>query len=132
MAIGTDDAGRLLLGGPDGLFRSTDGGATATKVLDGRVSTIRRTGRYLIAAGAAINVSTKDGRWTTAGADTFWGVPVAGRGVLESTDRDRGRSWHGIGAGLPTTDVRALAVSSDGHWLYAGLGAAGTYRIRIG
>ncbi|MFD7155800.1 S8 family serine peptidase [Kribbella sp. NPDC059898] len=151
-AINTDDAGRLLLGGPDGLFRSTDGGATATKVLDGRVSTIRRTGRYLIAAGDAINVSTKDGRWTTAGlggvptsigdvvvtgkawyaagADTFWGVPVAGRGVLESTDH--GRSWHSIGAGLPTTDARALAVSSDGKWLYAGLGNAGTYRIPIG
>jgi subtilisin family serine protease len=151
-AIGTDDAGRLLLGGPGGLFRSTDGGATSTKILDGRVSTIRRTGRYLIAAGDAISVSTKNGRWNTAGlggvptsigdvvvtgkawyaagADTFWGVPVAGRGVLESTDH--GRSWHSIGAGLPTTDARALAVSSDGRWLYAGLGSAGTYRIPIG
>jgi photosystem II stability/assembly factor-like uncharacterized protein len=55
------------------------------------------------------------------------GLPVGGRGVLNS--RDGGRSWLNISDGLGNLDVSSLASSPDGQWLYAGTAGGSVYRI---
>ncbi|WSJ90945.1 S8 family serine peptidase [Streptomyces sp. NBC_01304] len=145
------DPKKLLLGGPEGLFRSTDGGADVTKVADGRVDTIERDGSRLLLGGDSIRVST-DGGATFRTADTgklpvrvsdllrvdgalyaastsVWetALPRGGRGVLRSTDN--GRTWHNISTGLQNLDATKLA--TDGSSLYVGTVNGGVHRLKL-
>ncbi|RZU20194.1 peptidase inhibitor I9 [Kribbella rubisoli] len=145
----------LWLGGPDGLYRSEDQGQTVQPLSDVPVSVLaldphdvnhlviggdglydsRDGGRTVKAAatsGFRLNITAltygADGQLFAAdgdGADA--GLPVGGRGVLNS--RDGGRSWHNISDGLPNLDVASLITSPDGQWLYAGTVGGGVYRI---
>ncbi|MFD4691257.1 S8 family serine peptidase [Streptomyces sp. NPDC058463] len=141
----------LLLGAPDGLYRSDDGGATVSKVTDGRVDTIERTGSQLLIGGDTIRVSDNGGR-TFRTADTgrlplrvsdmlkvghtlyaattsVWetALPRGGRGVLRSDDG--GRSWQNISTGLQNLDATSLA--TDGHRLYVGTVQGGVHRLTL-
>lgn len=141
----------LLLGTPDGLYRSDDGGATISKVADGRVDTIERTGSQLLIGGDTIRISDNDGR-TFRTADTgqlplrvsdllkvghtlyasttsIWetALPRGGRGVLRSTDG--GRSWQNISTGLQNLDATSLA--TDGKRLYVGTVQGGVHRLTL-
>ncbi|MDG4798312.1 S8 family serine peptidase [Micromonospora sp. WMMD1082] len=151
------DPDRVWLGGEGGLWRSDDGGVNRVKVLDGPVSALSVDSRRIIVGGATIRVSTDGGRtftearsaggrftlpmrvselvesrgvWYAGSADfAEAGLRFGGRGVLRSTDG--GRTWSNIGAGLPDSSVRSLAVSPDGTWLYAGTAAGGVYRLAL-
>ncbi|MDG4859345.1 S8 family serine peptidase, partial [Streptomyces sp. T-3] len=141
---------KLLLGGPEGLFRSTDGGANVTKVVGGRVDTIERDGSRVLLGGDSIRVST-DGGATFRTADTgklpvrvsdllrvdgalyaastsIWetALPRGGRGVLRSTDN--GRTWHNVSTGLQNLDATTLA--TDGSSLYVGTVNGGVHRLK--
>ncbi|MGY4767456.1 S8 family serine peptidase [Kribbella sp. CWNU-51] len=145
----------LWLGGPDGLYRSDDQGQSVQRLSAVPVSVLaldphnpdhlviggsglydsRDGGRTVKAAstsGFRLNITAltygADGQLFAAdgdGADA--GLPVGGRGVLNS--RDGGRSWHNISDGLPNLDVASLITSPDGRWLYAGTAGGGVYRI---
>ncbi|MGW8889662.1 S8 family serine peptidase [Streptomyces sp. NPDC055749] len=140
---------KLLLGAPDGLYRSDDGGATVTKVADGPVDTIERTGSKLLIGGDTIRVSDDGGRTFRTGdtgelpvrvsdivevgntlyaaATAVWetALPRGGRGVLRSTDG--GRSWQNISTGLQNLDATRLA--TDGRRLYVGTVQGGVHRL---
>jgi photosystem II stability/assembly factor-like uncharacterized protein len=151
------DPDRLWLGGPDGLWRSDDGGVTRVKVLDDPVTAIHLDGDRIIVGGDTIRISKNGGRSfadahriggrttlpmrvsqfvavdntlyaSTAGFSEA-GLLVDGRGVLRSVNG--GRNWVNIGAGLPDPSVRSLAASPDGQWLFAGTDS-GVYRLQIG
>ena len=151
------DPDRLWLGGPDGLWRSDDGGVTRVKVLDDPVTAIHLDGDRIIVGGDTIRISKNGGRSfadahriggrttlpmrvsqfvavgntlyaSTAGFSEA-GLLVGGRGVLRSVNG--GRNWVNIGAGLPDPSVRSLAASPDGQWLFAGTDS-GVYRLQIG
>ncbi|MGI5520137.1 S8 family serine peptidase [Micromonospora sp. CA-259024] len=152
------DPDRLWLGGESGLWRSDDNGVTRVKVLDGPVTAVYVDNKRIVVGGATIRVSTDGGRTFTearsagggkyvlpmrvsqivesggvlyAGLRDFTaaGLNIGGRGVLRSTDG--GRTWSNIAFGLPDPSVRSLAVSPDGHWLYAGTAAGGVYQLPI-
>ena len=159
MAADPTNADALWLGGPDGLFRTTDAGQTLTKLSSTAVRAIAvdpRDQRHIV-AGADSLINSRDGgrTWSNAAGDDLRmrvtsvvfgpngviyagtgqstdlsGLPVNGRGVLAS--RDGGRHWDNVSAGLANLDVRALATSPDGHWLYAGTGGGGVYRVPVG
>ncbi|MEW1687776.1 S8 family serine peptidase [Streptomyces sp. NPDC091265] len=142
---------KLLLGTADGLYRSDDGGATVSKIADGRVDTIERTGSQLLIGGDTIRISDNDGRtFRTADAGELplrvsdmlkvghtlyasttstWetALPRGGRGVLRSTDG--GRSWQNISTGLQNLDATSLA--TDGHRLYVGTVQGGVHRLTL-
>ncbi|GAA4489152.1 hypothetical protein GCM10023191_019490 [Actinoallomurus oryzae] len=154
-----DDARRVWIGTPDGLYRSDDGGAHITKVSDGAVSAIaidRRDPRRIVTGGAALRVSDDGGRTFRtgdagpltmrvssllvsprdpnvlyAGTTSFRpnGLLVGGRGVLRSADG--GRTWQNVSSGLQNTAVLSLAISPDGGWLYAGTDQGGIHRLRL-
>ncbi|MFF1926133.1 S8 family serine peptidase [Streptomyces sp. NPDC058221] len=142
---------KLLLGTSDGLYRSDDGGATVSKVADGRVDTIERVGSHTLLGGDTIRVSDNGGRTFRTG-DTgelplrvsdiiqvghtlyaattgVWetALPRGGRGVLRSTDG--GRSWHNISTGLQNLDATRLA--TDGRHLYVGTVQGGVHRLTL-
>lgn len=143
----------LWLGGPAGLFRSTDAGQTLTKLQSVPVSALAVEKRHLVVGGTTLWTSLDGGRTLLpAVGDTLRmsvtavviakdgtmyagtgqstdaaGLPVNGRGVLRS--RDGGRHWENISAGLGNFDVRGLALSPDGRWLFAGTGGGGVYRV---
>ncbi|MBB5870390.1 subtilisin family serine protease [Allocatelliglobosispora scoriae] len=145
------DPKRLWLGNELGLFRSDDGGATVTKVLDGPVRAIDLSGRRMVVGGDGVRVSTDGGR-TFRAADTGpldvhvssllrsgttlyagttgswdYGVASGGRGVLRSTDG--GMSWENISSGLQNLDVVSLAVT--GGALYVGTVSGGVHRLPL-
>jgi photosystem II stability/assembly factor-like uncharacterized protein len=159
LAGAPDDARRVWIGTPDGLYRSDDGGAHIAKVSDGAVSAItidRRTPLRIVAGGAVLRVSDDAGRTFRtgdtgpltmrvssllvsprdpnvlyAGTTSFWSnrLLVGGRGVLRSADG--GRTWQNVSSGLQNTAVLSLAVSPDGGWLYAGTEQGGIHRLRL-
>ncbi|WP_406277516.1 WD40/YVTN/BNR-like repeat-containing protein [Embleya sp. NBC_00896] len=141
------------LGGPDGLFRTTDGGVTLNKVLDGWVSAIalnpRTPGHAVIAAKDALYVTTDDGKhltkvaadltgslsslaFTPDGSTVFAGSHyylTPALGVLRSTDG--GRTWGSITRNLPEPSVSSLTVSADGRWLFAGTTYGSVHRLAV-
>jgi subtilisin family serine protease/photosystem II stability/assembly factor-like uncharacterized protein len=147
----------LWLGGPDGLFRSTDGGQSTTRLSARPISSIavdpsRPT--HLVVGGASIAISHDGGRTFRGGhtppgrmrvsALTFvgnrgicaaapayddQGLLVGGRGVLCSGNG--GRAWHDVSGDLPFRSISSLAVSPDGRWLYAGSLGQGVYRTGV-
>lgn len=140
---------KLLLGAPDGLYRSDDGGSTVSKVADGRVDTVERVGARLLIGGDTIRVSDNGGRTFRTGdtgglplrvsdivevgrtlyaaTTAVWesALPRGGRGVLRSTDG--GRSWQNISTGLQNLDATRLA--TDGRRLYVGTVQGGVHRL---
>ena len=129
------DERRLLAGSDDGIYLSTDGGASLSKVLDARdvVSLHTADGAIVLGASAGGVLRSTDGgaSWQTISE----GLPSANvlrvrfvrefpsvawattlEGVVRS--RDAGRSWQNVsgppnGTGLPSTNLQGLAVAPD-------------------
>jgi hypothetical protein len=153
------NAGVLWLADPIGLHRSTDGGATFTRLHDEPLTSVHvspHDPNRLIAGGDAPFVSEDGGAtlrrafyadlpiqiadvlfdphrrgvaYAAAACSDGDGLPREGRGVLRSTDG--GRSWTSFSEGLDTRCVRTLALDPDGRYLFAGTGAAGVHRIKL-
>jgi subtilisin family serine protease len=147
----------LWLGGPDGLFRSTDGGKSTTRLSSRPVSSIALEPgqpKHLVVGGSSIALSKDGGRTLTtaktppgrvevaaltyvgkhgvcAAAPAYddQGLLVGGRGVLCSGNG--GRTWHDVSGDLPFRSISSLVVSPDGTWLYAGSDGQGVYRTRV-
>ena len=51
---------------------------------------------------------------------------ASGAGAFVSTDA--GKTWQPASGGLTALDIRDLAVSQDGEWLYAGTRRGGVVR----
>jgi len=146
----------LWLGGPGGLYRSDDQGQTVRRLSATPVSSLAldpHNADHLVIGGNGLYDSRDGGRTVKAAATSGFrlnitaltfgadgqlfaadgdskdeaGLPVGGRGVLNS--RDGGRSWHNISDGLPNLDVASVITSPDGKWLYAGTEGGGVYRI---
>ncbi|MBC9714377.1 S8 family serine peptidase [Streptomyces sp. TRM66268-LWL] len=145
------DADTLWLGGPGGLYKSTDGGETIAKVEEGPVTAIEFHGSKMLVGGDRLLTSTDGGRTFRAGdtgrlpvrikdfeqigttlyaaAGSYWetALPRGGRGVLRSTDG--GRTWQNVSTGLQNLDVTSLA--TDGEDLYAGTEYGGVHRLDL-
>ncbi|WP_326836375.1 hypothetical protein VSH64_15930 [Amycolatopsis rhabdoformis] len=151
IAVDPRARGAVWIGDVTGLYRSTDGGATARKVFDGEVAHVTvdpRDARHVVVAGAGfVKVSTdggatfraaagvgsagysdaaftRDGTLYVSSADKY----EPGAGVLVS--RDGGRRFTALPTQPADRDVRALLASDDGRWLLAGTGA-GVYRLPL-
>jgi photosystem II stability/assembly factor-like uncharacterized protein len=148
----------VLLGGPDGLYRSTDGGQTETRLSSTPVSAVGidpADPSHVVVAGSTIATST-DGGSTLRAARTDpgrmrasavafvgrhgvcaatssyvddGGLLTGGRGVLCS--RDSGHTWDNVSGDLPIRSISSLAVSPDGRWLYAGSLGQGVFRTGV-
>lgn len=143
----SDDLGTTLTKVADGPVRSlsvekgvvvagTDGGALVST--DGgkkfRRSAIPNL-RAAVGAVASVEVSAdshgrpgKAMRVLVAGSTDLVrdGVLASGAGVFVSTDD--GKTWQPASSGLTALDIRDLAVSQDGKWLYAGTSRGGVIR----
>jgi len=151
------NAAAVWLGGPDGLFRSTDAGRTSTRLSGTPVSAIAvdpADRSHLVVGGSTIAVSHdggrtldvartdpgrmrvsaltfvgRDGVCAAAAAYDDQGLLVGGRGVLCSGNG--GRAWHDVSGDLPFRSITSLAVSPDGRWLYAGSLGQGVFRTGV-
>jgi subtilisin family serine protease len=148
----------LWLGGPNGLYRSTDGGQSMQPVNGTPVSALAVDPHHssaLVLGGASLWTSN-DGGHTLHRARldaarmrvsdlTFVGargicaatadylddarLQVGGRGILCSSDG--GRSWRDVSGKLPMLSVSSLTASPDGRWLFAGTNGGGVYRASV-
>jgi len=145
----------LYAGTGDGLYQSTNGGASWRKVGGGpraRALAIAPTAPrafYAGTDGVGIVQSTDSGAtWTATGLTSWYvnalaidpGTPstlyagtsggydgTGGGGVLQSTDS--GATWTAVNTGLPGAGVTALAIDpTNPSTLYAGTGDGGFYR----
>lgn len=157
VAIDPENADRVWLGSPDGLYRSDDFGETVHRVRTEPATSIAVVGDQVIVGGNDIALSNDDGesfteadtgglslsvtdlvaapddssvRYAAAGGHRQYGLPRGGRGVLRSTDG--GATWHNLSGGLQNLDVQSLAISPDGDWLYAGTREGGVHRLSLG
>lgn len=143
----------LWLGTTDGLYKSTDGGVTKTKVLSGPVTSILSIPGKLFIGGTQIRYSADGGKTFKAGdagdlpmfitemvyangklyaatdAAYFDGLAKTGRGVLRSPDG--GLHWNSISNGLDNRDVTAIVVTPDKKWLYIGTRDGGVQRLQL-
>jgi hypothetical protein len=123
---------------PNGLFHSTDAGATATKVLDGNVENVAVRGTEVVAVGQNLVEISTDGGKTFADAP---GTPAAEYdaatfgpdgslyvGSRTSLLHGDGKRWTVL-TGLPDRDVRSLLTTRD--WLFVGTGSSGVYRLPL-
>lgn len=158
MAADPANPDKVWLGGPDGLFLSTDNGQTMTQLSSVPVSAIAvdpNHPTHLVVGGSKLYRSRDGGKTLTVAATTGFrlsisslvfapdgtiyagddagtdasGLIVGGRGVLAS--RDGGVSFDNISAGLPNLDVASLVTSPDGKWLYAGTEGGSIYRLGL-
>ena len=148
---------RIWLGGPSGLYVSTDQGQTVTQLSSTAVSAIAvdpADPRILVVGGDGLYISRDGGStlsstyrtpnrmnitdivfgkgttvYASDGSGRDAGLPVGGRGVFAS--RNAGQSWADISFGLPNDDVRSLVTSPDGSWLYAGTEGGSVYRVHL-
>lgn len=142
---------QVFLGGDGGVYQSEDFGETWRRTAVGAPVVRILPSRYpqsdptvFAATGAGLLKSPDGGR--TFVATPLGGTPVyrlewpgpalvaaTGRGVLVSMDS--GLTWKGPEGGLPSGDVRALALSSFyaiDPVIFAGVGSAGVYRSSNG
>lgn len=161
VAIAADprNPNHLWLGGPGGLFVTSDQGQTVTELSATPVTALAADPAdpdHLIVGGDGLWASTDGGRTLTRASagdnrltisallfgpdrriyagDNFGrdqaGLPVGGRGVL--TSKDGGRTWSNMSGFLPDMNVASLAISPDGRWLFAGTEGGGVYRSATG
>ena len=152
------DPRSLWLGGPDGLYRSTDEGQSVTRLSSVPVTALAvdpHDPSRLVVGGSGIETSSDGGR-TLMGAHVVAGrmqisdlafvgrhgvcattnsylddagLQVGGRGILCSGND--GRSWVNVSGDLPDLSFSSLAISPDGSWLYAGSAGQGVYRTSV-
>ncbi|WAA65607.1 Ig-like domain-containing protein [Microbacterium oxydans] len=145
-----NDPDRVWFGGPAGLFRSDDGGATGEQVSDIPTSTILLDKHQIIIGGDKLHTSDDDGATftqstrpapTSSSANTNFtslvrsgprlfvgfttGANTANTGVLVSSDG--GSTWAGFSTGLQNSEVLSLAISPDGNTLFAGTRNGGVH-----
>lgn len=149
------DGGTLWFGGPSGLWRSVDGGATFVQQHTSAVSALAVLPDHrLIVGGARLSISGDGGRSLVAarqpkldfsvtalvadprhpavvyaGTGPFYeaGLRKGGHGVFRSTDG--GVTWQPFSAGLTDLDVSSLAITADGQHLYAGTLRGGVFGV---
>ncbi|MFI5610510.1 WD40/YVTN/BNR-like repeat-containing protein [Amycolatopsis sp. NPDC051903] len=150
-SLAADPRGTLWIGDVTGLYRSTDGAATARKVFDGEVAHVAvdpRDPRHVVVTGSGFVKVTRDGGATfrTAtglGTADYSDAAFTGDGTLYVSSGTKYEPGQGVlrstdgGArftALPTQpldrDVRTLLPTHDGRWLLAGTGA-GVYRLPL-
>ncbi|WP_236788916.1 sialidase family protein [Amycolatopsis sp. GM8] len=151
-SLATDGKHTLWIGDGGGLYRSTDGGITTSRILDGdEVSSVAvdpADPRHVVAAGHGFIKVSRDGGKTFAEAArlpmaTYGSVVFGARGAIFAATRDYyepgqgvfrstdgGLHWASMSASLPDQDVRSLAASGDGRWLFAGT-RGGVYRVPL-
>ena len=155
LAGAPQNPGRLWLGGPHGLWASTDFGATVTQLQQSPVRAMALLpGNRLVVGGNGLMMSTDGGAtlrpargpaldlsvtsviasptdphtlYAATGAFHEAGLLKGGHGVFVSTDG--GASWLPYSNGLTDRDVLSLAFSPDGGTLYAGTQRGGIYAI---
>ncbi|MFF4903042.1 WD40/YVTN/BNR-like repeat-containing protein [Streptomyces sp. NPDC001068] len=153
VAIDPRAPGALWIGDVTGLYRGTDSGDAAVKVFDGAVNRIAvdpSDPDHVVAVGEhLVKVSHDGGKTFRDGSGTpdltYGDVVFAPDGTLFAASRDLyepgggvfrsgdgGGHWTAVvSAGLVTGDVRSLSPSPDGHWLFAGTGNAGVFRLAL-
>ncbi|MGG7465162.1 Ig-like domain-containing protein [Plantibacter sp. YIM 135347] len=148
-----NDPDRVWFGGPAGLFRSDDGGATGVLVSDRPATTILLDKHRIVIGGDDIYTSEDDGATFTksdqpatmgaagpnftslvrSGPRIFAGFTtgsnVAGSGVLLSSDG--GRTWADFSTGIQNSEVLSLAISADGGSLFAGTRDGGVHTTAL-
>lgn len=136
--------------GARGLYRSTDGGTSWTRLTDGLDTDVlalvpTNPATIYVAGGGRVFRSTDGGAdWRPVGAGlpgfvnalaidpvhpTTVYAAVQRHGVFRSTDS--GRSWQPLNAGLTVLDVRTLALDATGQTLYAGTSGGGAVSLRV-
>jgi hypothetical protein len=161
LAVAADpgNAQRFYVGGPDGLWLTTNAGVSfqlvnpqpaddlAVSPVDGRRLVVARGGHLYastdagvtlrLASGIGLPLSVADLAFSprdaavVVAATRAWsqGRPKGGRGVLYSTDG--GMSWRSMGPGPATLDIEAVAVDADGRHAYALSRLGGVFRSPI-
>ncbi len=100
----------VYAGDTQGLFKTTEGGSSWTKILDDAY-----VGHIVI---------------DPTNSNTLYVSENNSVGVMKSTDG--GATWEALSDGLPTGLVFSLAISPDATKLYAGTQTRGVYEIRLG
>jgi photosystem II stability/assembly factor-like uncharacterized protein len=141
----------LYIGTSQGVYRTTDGGATWSRVFQAYVSSlaIDATSGSTLYAGAtgAVYITTDAARtWTAASTGLPSGALVLDiavdpalqttayaateRGVFGTTDL--GAHWTAMNDGLPNSRVNAIALDSLSQTLFAGANDSGVYKLALG
>lgn len=120
----------VLAGTDGGALVSTDGGK---KFRRSAIPNLRAAVGAVASVEVAVSADTggrpgKAVRVLVAGSTDLVrdGVLASGAGAFVSTDE--GRTWQPASGGLTALDIRDLAVSQDGRWLYAGTSRGGVVR----
>jgi photosystem II stability/assembly factor-like uncharacterized protein len=129
----------------DGVFRSTDGGATWVSVLESDLPNfyimaplaLNSSGHIFAGMGTGVYRSTDNGKnWTRLGLEKpavqALAMNAAGHlfvGAMHEVYRstDQGAKWVAVGDGLPDLQILSLAVAPSGH-LLAGTAGGGVFR----
>lgn len=153
-----DNPARFWLGGPGGLWVSTDAGASVSRLQQTPVTALTALpGNRLVLGGSALYTSTNGGAtlhpsrfpdldvsvtsliasptiprtlYAATGAFHAAGLLKGGHGVFASVDG--GVTWQPYSDGLTDRDVLSLAFSPDGGTLYAGTQRGGVYAAVVG
>jgi hypothetical protein len=158
LAVAADPANaqRFYVGGPDGLWQTTNAGVSFQRVnlqpvdelavspVDGRRLIVARGGDLFastdagltlrIASGLGLPLSVADLAFSprdaavVVAATRAWnaGRPKGGRGVIYSVDG--GLSWRSMGPGPATLDIEAVAFDADARNVYALSRLGGVFR----
>ncbi|MFD9738881.1 hypothetical protein [Umezawaea sp. NPDC059074] len=148
----TRPAGSVWIADVSGLYLSTGPDLPLAKAFDGRVEAVAvdpRNSSHVVAVGdGVLKVSFDAGKSftdATRPADLFYtsvafsrdgtlfagtrDFMVPGQGVLTSTDG--GKRWKVLPDQPADHEVRAVLVSPDGKWLFAGTMASGVHRLAL-
>jgi photosystem II stability/assembly factor-like uncharacterized protein len=161
LALAPDPANaqRFYVGGPDGLWLTTNAGVSfqlvnpqpvdelATSPVDGRRLVVARSGDLYASTDAGLTLRSASGiglpltvsdlafsprdAAVVVAATRAWsqGRPKGGRGVLLSADG--GLTWRSMGPGPATLDIEAVAFDADARHVYALSRLGGVFRSPI-
>jgi hypothetical protein len=159
LALAPDPANaqRFYVGGPDGLWLTTNAGFSfqlvnpqpvdelAVSPVDGRRLVVGRGGDLYASTDAGLTLRSASGPGlplfvadlafsprdanVVVAATRAWsqGRPKGGRGVLSSTDG--GFTWRSMGPGPATLDIEAVAFDADARHVYALSRLGGVFRV---